>query len=451
MKFYLGLTIITALAVSSPKYSLSFFMGKYTILEKCSQISSIYGNPIENTFEQHDDHILLSIFDHLSEADLIRLAEVNQRFRELIRVHYIRSRLNNEVLKITGSKFGGYVVHNYVTVLKFLHIFGDLIKTLTFVNFSNEPVFTTEEESMIAHYIERYCSETLINVELNGAGLYLLTETNEIFEKVTSVQLRHVDGYSDNLNIDRIFPHMEELQIVLKYPLKLNSFLKTYSNLKHLELIEWGTYSTVTLLPDLILLNPHLRSLKLNYLPTTELLYFIDEHLPQLDSLAITCDLDLLISDSENLHMKNVKNFTVFIQGRLRRHIPITFEHLEMLEIKIDSFHEEIGHLFQQNDKIHILSLPWIQQNISFNRVLESIEQLSELKDITIGWSSKVGVSNALRLFNDFPTLKKIKFLIADGNELEHLLEIVPREWKCIDIQSHYKAKDVTFIRYWAS
>lgn len=419
--------------------------------QKFSQISSICGNPVENRIEQYDDHTLLSIFDHLSEADLIHLAEVNQRLRELIRVHYITSRLNNEALKITGSKFDGYVVHNYVTVLKYLRIFGDLIKTLTFVNFANEPVFTTQEESKIAHYIERYCSDTLIKIELNGAGLYLLTETNAVFEKVTNVQLRHVDGYSDNLNIDRIFPNMENLEIGLRYPLKLNSFLKTYANLKHLALVEWGSYSTVTLLPDLILLNPHLRSLKLNYLPTTELLYFIDENLPQLDSLAITCDLDNIMSDSEYLHMKHVKNFTIFLHGRSRKHIPITFERLEMLQIQMGAFHDEVGHFIQQNDKIRILSLPWFNQYTSFNRVLESIEQLSELQDFTVGWSMKVGESNTLRLFNDFPTIKKIKFMLNDGSELEHLLEIKPREWKCIDIESEFKGKEVTFIRFWES
>lgn len=150
-------------------------------------------------------------------------------------------------------------------------------------------------------------------------------------------------------------------------------------------LVEWGSYSTVTLLPDLILLNPHLRSLKLNYLPTTELLYFIDENLPQLDSLAITCDLDNIMSDSEYLHMKHVKNFTIFLHGRSRKHIPITFERLEMLQIQMGAFHDEVGHFIQQNDKIRILSLAWFNQYTSFNRVLESIEQLSELQDFTVG------------------------------------------------------------------
>lgn len=63
----------------------------------------------------------------------------------------------------------------------------------------------------------------------------------------------------------------------------------------------------------------------------------------------------------------------------------------------------------------------------------------------------KVGESNTLRLFNDFPTIKKIKFMLNDGSELEHLLEIKPREWKCIDIESEFKGKEVTFIRFWES
>lgn len=345
----------------------------------------------------------------------------------------------------------GYYIWQYASIEKFLRNFGHLITKL---DFSSVP-FTQLEMTLLNQQIAQYCSNSLTEMQLSEVGFHLFSETNQTFTNVRVVHLRY-HNFVNNFELSRIYPKMERLKIVSRYPLAFDSIVCAYPHLKHLELNEWGTPTESRIIHRLLESNLQLESLLIDGLPEMSVLKYASEHLSNLTALALAChsyrlrDSDGFVYDpAQKFDFHNVRELILTIGWEALDtldQLPITFGQLEILKISWTSSLDAITELIDSNDQLKVLSMPLTDTLESLSSVLAIVGRLAYLEEIRLQWSGRVLATDTLRLLNDFDHLKVITFVVKSGGDYDSLSEIVPRQWQFVN-----KYYDDAYFRYYVT
>lgn len=382
----------------------------------------ICGSPIEadNVPLSHlDDYSLLDIFDNLSFYDLINLAGSDARFRQLITEHYMIPKYYINERKIRFDGGGAYdeatnttiIIGKFSTILRFLTDFGDVITRIYFSGFSYSP----SERDQISRHISKYCSKSLISIDLEQAGGFLINGTTAKFTSLTEAKLRNDCHSYGNPQIHRIFPVLKELSLM---------FTTTMMD-----------EVTLTYLHDLLALLPDLRLFELNKTPSEQFLRSIEDISPNLQSLAfgyIPNDAEL-----EHIHFRNIRKLTLnilfFSLNEPIASCPFTFDHLQALEIITTKIAFIPVNLLAENLELKSLALPKLQNMEGLFELLTSIKDANHFDTFTVLWSRWMGSDCIMRLLNEYDQLKNITFIVWDGFEhslnFDALLSLIPKSW----------------------
>lgn len=435
----------------SDHFSINFFR-----MLLCVQIiasdCSITELTAELRLDDMDNYSLMRFFNRLQFDELLNLAEINARFRHLIG-HYMLAKysIHKKILRLRNVENAAITntainIGKCATALRFLRHFGHLITKLEYTNKQHNFIENLE----INHSIQRFCARTLVEIKLSSVQCYLIGDVNNTFEKVTNVDFSSDSFPRDNLQLHRIYPRMERLNFSIPNPMTITmtSLAQTYSNLKHLEFYEYDGDSH---LRRIIRANLQLRSLKLNMCPTIELLRFLDENLPHLESLAVPC---CEFGANSSVFMKNVKKFMVTINGLETDSVspfPVTFNQLESLDLWITTTIANVPiKLIEQNIGIKVLSLQWIESIETYSHVIDTfVKPLAELNDLHITWSNSINVTETLHLFDQINQLKvkTITFIMTNRTFCDDLIKLKPNQWQFSDEQSTSSVKYITFVR----
>lgn len=393
----------------------------------------------------------MSIFDHLNFDDLLHLAEINQHFHDLIFQHYLKIRFHQSVVRFDtyGSKEernpNEIVLSNYDIILQTLRRFGSFIKKLIF----SGDTFEFDQIAEISHHIAEYSAQSLIEITLVNVDNYLLSTTNQIFHRVKTVKIRCA-SFIDNFRLNHIYPMMKTLKFTLNTPSRvLLSLRRQYEHLENVAFYETvSTGENINFRP-VFELNPQIRSLELPRFPSHDLLQVINDSLPNLESLSVSCyPLNYLHSyeNGQNVHLINVKRFTISLPWQSPEtldHFPITFENLESLEVASSRLFDVPVRLIEQNEHLKVLSLATLNVTPNFANILNVIKRLTELEAITLQWTEAVAQSELWRLMNKVGKLRNVTFIIEQSSDFNKL--IVPDEWKLLKVEDILRKKHVTF------
>lgn len=402
-----------------------------------------------------DNYALLGIFDNLEFSELLSVADVNANFRSLIAAHYMiaKHHINKKILLIKDNHppfITAQVINigQYDTIRTMLRNFGDLITSIEFATIH----LSTMEVNVISHDIEKYCAKSLVQLKLTDVGIYLTGEVKQTFENIRNVILWQYD-YVDNMELDRIYPMMEQLTFDVIYPIEMTSLIRFYPHLKHLEFNEFGSYAEDSVLLEVLQCNPQLRTLHLNRFLESNDLQVISENLVHLESLGLAIyprSNNNDPSESQIVHFKNVNQFKITVEHVIivdeNQQIPITFGNLEAIEIFSTKLYEPLQKLIERNNNLKAISLPWTETMRSFLRIVNVFNRLSHLEEITVKWSNGINADDTLRLFNGNRSLMKITFIVS-VQHCDDLLAVIPGEWEKDNIQVDYQVNYVTVIR----
>lgn len=166
------------------------------------------------------------------------MAQLKDRFRSLIGRHFMipKYRIHNQLIRFSDRHnlldLNQFTLNRFGQILQLLQNYGDLITQLQLTKGS----FTEQELLEISHYVERFCSSTLIELKLSNVGDYLLYMTKEVFPKIAKLRFWSNYGYSKELQLARIYPNMQylELKIVLTTKLPIIDHFST--QIKHLHI-----------------------------------------------------------------------------------------------------------------------------------------------------------------------------------------------------------------------
>lgn len=264
----------------------------------------------------------LTILDNLNLTELISIAEINQYFKILASDVFRR-----KYSKRTASIYLPYVkckemyepetneyfqIAHVEVAAKMLKYFGHLIQSLSVQIFSG----ITAENELIKKFINLYCSETLIEIDIRNY------QSPNVFESMTKpfkmVQKVSLHGKFDQLNNSKlisgeIFPALRQLTTALS--VKLND-INIIGHFQHLERViaDFTTYENeevcIAEYKRLITMNPQIRSLSLIH-STQELLKFSAENLDRLETLELEYYEGRHQDESIAIHFKNVKHFKI--------------------------------------------------------------------------------------------------------------------------------------------
>lgn len=398
-----------------------------------------------------DDINLMCIFDHLEFTDLLAVSELNPRFKQLIETHYMLPKYHIDDKLIRFAQSPSHVETDEITIFASNHIqrlltnYGHLIRKIVFSGI----FFNITEVEMINQNIVQYCSKSLVELRLIDAGTHLLSDATTIFDNVTAINLRLYQ--STKLQLQRIYPKLAKLTLTVGETFILPIIDESYSNLMHLVFMEFADFTNDSYLINLIQLNPQIRHLHLNRMPTIDFAHLIQANLEHLQTLQVAYNpvgvIEWYAQHNQSIHFKTVKHLIVSIQhsGHSFHRFPMTFEKLEVLDIDLMSFyHVPIG-LIQQNPHLKMLSIP-LRFVINRQTILNCIYDLRELNEMKTNWGSEIR-ADVIRLMTELRHLTRITFYVLDG-EKDNLLGSISDEWRMVNLLKYnFNHFFVTFER----
>lgn len=332
------------------------------------------------------------------------------------------------------EKHGEFIVREHHSALPFLRDFGHLIKSLKFY----EKRYSKEHAIQIYKYIEKYCSNTLAEINLITAGSHLTTHTKITFPSVIKLDVSHME-YINHMEIDRIYPALEDLTIGTLNEIS-QSIGKFLPSLARLHVVEYLDFENDIGIRELLRCNPQLRALKLSRVPSLDLLKFISETSMNLECLSISYKQNEIQSATgDAVHFTTVKNFTIEVDERNGEiHVtPITFEQLTFLEISSHSFDMPVN-LLKENAGLKSLSLPKGNEECT-RRTLNEAGPFQSLEELKIQWFNYNDTSIVMHAMERFETLKRIILIVyeleGDALNLNAIRANFQGEWRVTDYQ----------------
>lgn len=369
-------------------------------------------------FDDLNNDVLLEIFDTFSLDDLLSLADMNPRFRELIVRHpaIYKFRINEQIIAILAKEPRRFddnhiksiqvqckkiELHDYLATFKFLRNFGQIIAKITIDKYRIQQDRVWHDE--IDKYVNKYCSDSL--EELN---IYDSVNTTyawkKPFKNLTNMFALTVGWTCEHTNFSEILPSLQSLRI--RHNLKCFN----QHHFPHLEDLAIDVLDENGL--KFFESNPQLRRIQINDVHDIDCLRFASKNLQNVELINFFISLPAISEEMKNelIHFKNVK------KGILRFHLqrpdiisvfPFVFEQLEELEIEtwyeIDAWKEFII----KHSKLQVLT---ISRHLYGQQFVMIIEKMLNLVEINIGLLDDIGREVISCLMRNEINLKKIKF-----------------------------------------
>lgn len=303
-----------------------------------------------------------------------------------------------------SSPPGYYTLPFYESAVEFLRNTSGSIKQLQFHGDS----FVDDEKEDISRAIAEYCGNSLIELILQEAGTFLITNQSKRFSKVRSLRI-HYEYLPDNIQINRIYPALENLSIYVGSRLLRRNPI-------------------ITRIQQILPTVPQLRHLTIDGVANT-ILPSIHANLMHLKSLSIKYDGDEYLD--EPLHFSDIRKFQIHVirSAFTDSHpVPFTFDRLEVLELN--------GSV---NDDY---TMGWLQQNVHLKELITdvhvneiaatSINSLPNLEHITLNANAEKSLAIILDRLH---RVKKVTFTITQNYSFDQqrLIRTLPKGWKMAD------------------
>lgn len=215
--------------------------------------------------------------------------------------------------------------------LKTLKYFGNIIQTLE-LSLTN---VDTKHSKIIGKYVNQYCTDTLMELSIDVRKGNFLRFIKKPFKNVHRVNFNFWPDSSEFVNntltLNETFPSLRTLS--LNHPrTDFNSeyFRCNFPHLEHLSLTYGYKYMNVDFIKNLLNLNPHIRSLELEFCPEY-LLQQISVMLPQLERLSTSMGLsvqrEIRLDNVTKLKMNAIGNsLHIYFQKLQEMHMFFTSE-----------------------------------------------------------------------------------------------------------------------------
>lgn len=387
-----------------------------------------------------NDDVLLNIFDAVEPGELPNLAEMSSRFRQLIATHklfHIRGKLIQFSPSINYEKIIDFhndniYIYKSIFFAKFLRNFGQLISRIGF-HYIDE---------FIAEYVNKYCSESLVEITFSQSYEYLNVSWKKPFKKLRKFDLDSIINRESNMNLTHIFPALQHLIITTPYILKGfdQYFPNTFKNSNNFDI------NVLFLYKKFMKANRRIREVFVSRLDL-DLLRIISENLPNLETMELNGNL--LQIKKRILHFKSVKKFIFGMRESVydteKADVPIVFHQLNELEVwsNINPSNKMIDFIIR-NHALRILSMTWQLNSQQWTKIIDNLPHLLELKT---SWQSDNDPNGLLNILAGETSFKKVTFYIGGLNiNYAVLRNLLHPKWQPEDDNTQNSLHEFTFV-----
>lgn len=386
---------------------------------------------------------MLSVLDWLDLTGLMHMAEVHPPTQMLIARYYLlpQYHLNSAEIIITLGK-ETHMVHSTHgrfadgpdRVLFVLQAFGHLFRNLKINVYQNEP--STVEK--LSKYINKYCSKAKQEIAIYAGN----DRWNFTFNNATKVT-KHWSMLRINANQTThwsdSFPRMEEL--VILNALSLTVINHHFPHLTRFTLRTSVDISDLVDLRDFFRLNPQLRTIEIPLSRNNALLAYMNEMLPNLESLTIGKSNVPNYGGSGIVRFKNVRHFSwavrAFSSGRgwdiqlPNRFATIVFDQLESFTLDTDIPAVVRNHnQFVRNNALKMVDISKCE--LRYEDLMGIVRELPVLKEFSIGWEIRGTLATVRQFLIDDTQLDIVNIRILNELDLnaEMILDNIPVTWR---------------------
>lgn len=375
---------------------------------------------IKIKFDDLDNYLLLDFFDTFTLEDLVSLADMNSRFRELVIKHYAvkKFQFHKKLIEVGGKlnyseekiQIGETIkILDPYTAIIFLRNFGSIITHIRIQHppDSSDKIWTRR----INKYINEYCSESLNDLRLQSA-IDTVDEWRKPFKRLTALIIEQETSSHDSvIDFNETFPSLQYLQISECQFTNLKLFEHHFPHLDSISfhIIEHGEHNT-TLYEKFFRLNPQIRIAGIEEIKSKNFFRFLKSRLPQIEEIKFSVEFrDFLKTNDETtdiIHFKGIKKCLMFhFYLPAQTVFPVAFDELEKLEIRNLLENESTMQFIMQHRSLKILKLLLCTFNL--NQWMQLLENLPNLVEIYRMWQPMINDDPVFALMATEITVKK--------------------------------------------
>lgn len=290
-----------------------------------SQVSDYYKELTMNIFQRKHAHkiIKISVESSLDVAQPNPFYKINDNLREPI------------------------TIESNTLALMMLRSFGPLIQKLHLALRFTE----MKQRKVIHEQVSKYCSNSLLEIQLHGIGENELEEFPTPLKKVESVTVSRVLNTDDGqFTILNVFPSVRRLR--LEHITEFDGFMLqvTLPKLEEVHVINPFSSGFEIAMEMFLRKNPQIRSFIPLYSNSLDCVRIASKYLKNLEELYIRFGRQRYSSNG-NIHFENVKKLTAVVDQQAENNVNIvTFDHLEELDLTCHS--SECVHFVGRNPNL---------------------------------------------------------------------------------------------------
>lgn len=400
------------------------------------------------------------MFDTLGFAELLYLADTNSTFCDMITQHYAISKFrihekdlqikilptiaNLKKIEINRFNTRAIRIHDAASALRFLRNFGRFIPHISFYKSYAETFW----DQRIYSSINKFCFKSL--EELNG----YFTEDHSIdgwrkpFKKLTSIHLYELSlKCENNMNLSVMLPSLRSLFIKSAKLSSLKCFEHHFPHLEHihLEMNSCLLSKKEKTVEMFFHLNPQIQSVQVRCIENLRFLHLISKlkNITNLEfSMLVNADNRVDYEKIKSIHFKSVK--TCSLQTTKANYLPILFDELEELEIRINLMSNEFIRFITNQQTLKVLYIfPCV---LDLQQWMVIVENMPNLIEIKTQWTPDRENDGLISLMDKEINVKRITILWILKKNCAVFRNLVKSKWQ-IEDETQGILQNVTFIR----
>lgn len=399
----------------------------------CSHSNEIVKSKTKFTDLNFD--LLFLIFTELNFKDIRNFARMNSVFAPLAKA-VIQRKCRSFEMKVIIKGSHDLVIenidkncisYNKMTMEETFRLYGNLIKSISMRSVG----IPSTNLAVINGLIQRYCSESLVYLDLDMIKYDTFQEFKVPFDNVRSLsfEIHNTKFPTGILSLNQMFPKLSSLNIMIRCIMNDYDFLDhEFPHLQHLSIYASGPrYARVwdTRIESIITKNPQIKSVNLRGFPPGYV-QMINRHLSSLEELS----LHALNIGNDNIRFDHVKRLILNDNPSVSLN-RLTLPCLESLDIVYSpgSFNTWKAFLQRHNNLNHLSLLVLHEQIIPLTKLTQG---LSNLTDVKLRSKYHINVDTIHQFIESNRKLMRFEFTILyyfKGDDLSKLRQRYENQW----------------------
>lgn len=415
--------------------------------------------------EKFSDADLKETFNTFSNDRLIELAAENDRFAEIILNHIFigKYKLHEKEISVNVGRsiYLGYdtperqaipITFRYEQTLWALEHFGHIFKRLNYQFGHFGSVYTTE----IISYADKYCSHAQKTVTIFNVDNEAITNWDYQFDNTTTHVTISGTTITEPIQLDRFFPHMQQLTIHYPNESMTSILLQFFPRLTKFSINAVFRVEDNDNVREFIRLNPQLTQFETSIHNEEEFMIYVNKMLPNLHALTVDNEIRSYSFDAnrEIIYFKNVKEFSLRLSSshqHIRKFhevgVRFGFDQLESFTLKTTEFADvkELIPLIVANKGLNTVETNLVMDH---SQLLGLVHALPLLETLTIHWERYYTVEGMRMLLLENHRLNRVNVRIHSNRvKAVELKKIAPANWSVVEEKVLQWITVVSFIR----